>query len=205
LDELPTITHSVFEYEGGLSAKHVCVCGNPGEFRCRDCWKSPHCCLECLLVQHYRHPFHQPEKFNGQYYEQQEWADLGLVIGLEHDWEIATWCPHHHREAIPKRLTVVHINGMHTLLIHPCQCPHSPSFISQLCRHGLFPVTVADASRLGTVFTFQVLEDYQLHMLTLKTSAYDYCEALARRTNPVLPHTIPVCLELRCMMTTNRC
>ena len=65
-------------------------------------------------------------------------------------------------------LTIVDTTGIHQVQAHYCRCAESlclPDYI-QLLRNGLFPASIAQPR---TVFTFRVLDDYDL--LNLETKA----------------------------------
>ncbi|KAK7016791.1 hypothetical protein VNI00_018800 [Paramarasmius palmivorus] len=70
---------------------------------------------------------------------------------------------------------------------------HHLDDFEQLLQFSLFPATV---DRIETVVSFQLLDDFYLHTLTSKKAAFDYFDALQRKTNPVLPHQAQVFLRV---------
>jgi hypothetical protein len=59
----------------------------------------------------------------------------------------------------------------------------------QLIRAGLFPATM---DQPDTAFTFMVLNDFHVHTLALKKSAYDHFTALKKLTDNTFSHKTPV-------------
>ncbi|KAK7678330.1 hypothetical protein QCA50_018678 [Cerrena zonata] len=101
-----------------------------------------------------------------------------------------------HSQRYPKGLdslghqwvTIVDITGIHHLPTRVCTCnPITDTFV-QFLRLGLFPVT---HERPQTVFTFRVLEDYDLNNLQTKSSAQGYYSKLKRLTDDCFPHLVP--------------
>lgn len=90
--------------------------------------------------------------------------------------------------------TLVDQNGIHDTKVYFCQCPYSHGTknrrLELLMQSRIFPSTAARAS-VG--FTFEVMADFHVHTLTSKKSAYDYMDALQRKTNAAFPHDIKVC------------
>lgn len=85
-------------------------------------------------------------------------------------------------------VTIVDITGVHHLPTRVCTCdPAVPTF-RQFLRVGLYPVT---QDRPQTVFTFRVLNDYDVNNLESKSSAQRYYSKLKRLTDNAFPHLIP--------------
>lgn len=86
-------------------------------------------------------------------------------------------------------LTIVDITGVHHLPMHSCTCTHpsEPTFV-QLLRLSLYPCTT---ERPRTVFTFRLLEDFDLENLETKASAQSFYSKLRRITNNVSPQSVP--------------
>ena len=77
-------------------------------------------------------------------------------------------------------LTVIHINGVHTVRVKWCDCEFfsdkKPRRV-QLLRVGWFPAT---QERPSTAITFDILHFFQLLTIQSKVSFYDYYETLCR-------------------------
>ncbi|TDL22683.1 hypothetical protein BD410DRAFT_803124, partial [Rickenella mellea] len=112
-------------------------------------------------------------------------ASLGLILHLGHHGmpcdEIAT-------DRAPSTLIITHTNGIHESKVHWCACKGCPSRVSQLVRAGLFPATPENPE---SAFTIKLLEEFHLHTLTSKKSAYDFFKALYRLTNNAFPDDVP--------------
>jgi hypothetical protein len=48
-------------------------------------------------------------------------------------------------------------------------------------------------TRIRTVFTFQMLDDYDQDNIVCDTTAYQYFKKVHWLTAPSFPHTVPVC------------
>ncbi len=75
---------------------------------------------------------------------------------------------------------VIDIDGIHEVAIDYCGCQQSLAKVVQLLRARLFPSTVFDPK---TAATFRVLETFQMLSFTSKVSAFEFYQALARRTD----------------------
>ena len=86
-------------------------------------------------------------------------------------------------------LTIVDITGVHHLPMHACICVgcSDPVFV-QLLRLSLYPCTT---ERPRTVFTFRLLEDFDLENLETKASAQSFYTKLRRITNNISPQSVP--------------
>lgn len=87
-------------------------------------------------------------------------------------------------------IIVVDVSGVHVLRLRPCKCLLSDTvpLVDQLLSMGLYP---ASTKRTRTVFTFRVLDDYDLENLETKASAAKYYEKLKRLTSNAFPQTVP--------------
>ncbi|KIJ23839.1 hypothetical protein M422DRAFT_85668, partial [Sphaerobolus stellatus SS14] len=184
--ELDTLISGIFQHEAPTPHEIKCACGDMATHRCMDCWLQPRLCQSCLLQAHRSNPLHRISIWADNYFKKADLFSLGLVLGLAHEGSAV--CPNLKLGKEPRKVDVVHINGHHTIAIHYCQCPGAGDPILQLCRAGLFPATVKDPTRIGTVFTFAVLKEFQIHQLTSKKSAYDFCEGLVRHTDMQSPN-----------------
>ncbi|KAG2021211.1 hypothetical protein CC2G_006466 [Coprinopsis cinerea AmutBmut pab1-1] len=96
--------------------------------------------------------------------------------------------PQHGKDGYGQETVVVHVNGVHRLVIQPCVCPGGPPLDEQCLMAGLYPTTFKSVE---TVFTFEVLHDYSLAVLECCTSAGEYFSKLRRLTNPDFPDSVP--------------
>lgn len=102
---------------------------------------------------------------------------------MSHNLLVSGWRPG------AKLMVVVHTNGIHYLPVHVCRCPNSATEDIQLLQMRYYPSTY---KRIGTIFTFQLLDDYLLENLECQTSTYNYFQKLRRMTNKAIPQSIPV-------------
>jgi len=68
-------------------------------------------------------------------------------------------------------VTVVHVNGVHHLPVLTCDCRGSDQVSLDLAYQRFLPTTF---TKLSTMFTMAVLNDFRLANLKCKTSAYQY-------------------------------
>lgn len=85
-------------------------------------------------------------------------------------------------------VTIVDITGVHHLPVHFCKCDKFVARHIQLLRLGLYP---ASYDRPQTVFTFRVLDDFDLENLETKAAAQRYYTKLKRLTCNAFPQTVP--------------
>jgi len=81
------------------------------------------------------------------------------------------------------------VDGIHEVAIDYCGCQQSLPKTVQLLRARLFLSTVIDPK---TAATFHVLNMFQMLSFTSKISAYEFYQALARRTDNTGTSTPPV-------------
>jgi hypothetical protein len=87
-------------------------------------------------------------------------------------------------------VTMIDTSGIHRLVVRPCGCfSNADADDIQLLKMGFFP---SSFTRIRTVFTFQVLDDYRRDNLVCNTTAYQYFKKLRRVTSSAFPHTVPV-------------
>ena len=82
--------------------------------------------------------------------------------------------------AFNNNFVVIHTDGIHEVAIDYCGCQQSIPKTVQLLQARLFPSTVIDPK---TAATFEVLDTFQMLSFTSKVSAYEFYQALARRTD----------------------
>jgi len=86
-------------------------------------------------------------------------------------------------------ITVVHINGFHSLPVVWCACPeHLQDRELHLLDQHLYP---SSYDQIKTVFTFSCLDDHRYNYLECKTSNYQYHNKLRRWTCPKYPEAAP--------------
>lgn len=168
---------------------HPCACNasQPALYRCNECFARGPLCCNCIVVHHKHIPFHWIEKWDGSQFVKDTLSNLGLIISLGHD---SRRCPYAIWGPEPGRLlTIVHTNGMHRMRVVPCNCnsPAIPDAI-QFTSAGLFPATM-ELPR--TVFTFQVLKDFEVHNLAAKKTVQKQCVELQRLTREASPSAAP--------------
>lgn len=82
---------------------------------------------------------------------------------------------------------IVHTNGVHHLPLVTCGCRGPEEVFLDLANARFLPTSF---SRISTVFTTAVLDDFRLSNLECKVSAYQYWQRLSRLTSPVSPVTV---------------
>ncbi|ESK81138.1 hypothetical protein Moror_6006, partial [Moniliophthora roreri MCA 2997] len=86
-----------------------------------------------------------------------------------------------------KHITLLHTAGIFDILVNFCFCNGHPENFAQLLDLRMFPGSM---ERIGIAFTFELLDDFHLHTLTSKKTAFDYYNALQWKTNPMLPQKV---------------
>jgi len=135
------------------------------------------------------------QKWNGSYFEHVSLKSLGLRIRLGHLNGICS-LP---QPAFNDDFVVIHTNGIHEVAIDYCGCQQSIPKTIQLLRARLFPSTVIDPK---TAATFKVLDTFQMLSFTSKVSAYEFYQALARRTDNTGTSTPSVRFHVRRMSSS---
>ncbi|KZV60626.1 hypothetical protein PENSPDRAFT_549935, partial [Peniophora sp. CONT] len=151
-------------------------CGDAGspEYRCQEC-RGAELCRKCIVKWHRYSPLHIIERWNGDFYERVEGADLGIHIQLGH--RPGETCDFRNLRKVNDKFTVIHTNGVHRLRMYFCKCPrslHIPEYV-QLLRWRLWPATCVNPE---TVTTFEALDLFQRLSLIGKVNGYDFCRAL---------------------------
>jgi hypothetical protein len=183
-----------------------------------ECLGKPLFCTSCVVKSHKMLPFHRVRQWNGSFFEPSWLVRAGLVIwlghgGLECPSETGNVQPEaaHGEDALgmeieldmeenkihplgdsrrkESRLTVVDTTGVHMARVHWCNCGNSPPEDIQVLQLGLFP---ASFTEVRTVFTFRVLDDFNLDNLESKTPAMNYYNKIRRVTSPACPDGVPV-------------
>ncbi|GLB37210.1 hypothetical protein LshimejAT787_0402610 [Lyophyllum shimeji] len=76
---------------------------------------------------------------------------------------------------------IVHLNGVHYLPLLHCLCGGEERLHVDLSQARLIPTSF---TRIKTLFTCAVLDDYRLSNLEMKASAYQYWQKIVRITSP---------------------
>ncbi|EPS93353.1 hypothetical protein FOMPIDRAFT_1136340, partial [Fomitopsis schrenkii] len=174
----PDILEDILAAEAPPGEDLRCACGRArATTRCHDCVQGAFQCPDCLVQSHRLLPFHWVEESNGRCLDKRDLSELGLTLYLGHQGLPCTTLRPADR---PIMYTVTHTNGVHRVRIHECGCGAVHNTVSQLLRSRLFPATL---DRPESVFTFDLLRQWDLHFLTSKKSAYDFFEALYRLTD----------------------
>lgn len=109
--------------------------------------------------------------------------ELGLVIQLGH--RIGEPCAN----AQLRKLTVLDTNGLHTVAVRFCDCQLEHPHRRQLMRVRWWPATPSDPQ---TVFTFNLLREFQYQNLQGHITAYDFYQSLEFLTDGRLSVDTPV-------------
>ncbi|KAI9069929.1 hypothetical protein FKP32DRAFT_1537310, partial [Trametes sanguinea] len=130
--------------------------GGVADLRCQECLGGLLLCKPCMLNAHRRLPFHRVQVRHS--------ANDGRCISAA---------------STPMPLTVIHINGIHTVHVEFCDCIPVPRR-QLLLRLRLWPATAADPK---TCATFQLLRTFHLLNLQGKATAYDFYRSLELATD----------------------
>jgi hypothetical protein len=95
-------------------------------------------------------------------------CDLGMTICLGH---YTCRCPNAPLDSTGRPTVIVNTNGIHNARIIYCCCATASGEPFQLNSAGLFPATIDQPE---TTFTFAILDDFEVHALASKKSAYDH-------------------------------
>jgi hypothetical protein len=116
--------------------------------------------------------------------------DIGFILHLGHGGHP---CPANtHIDGPDITMCVVDTLGITHHRVHTCHCQDARPVHIQLLQMKLFPSTM---ERPQTVFTFSVLDRYQIISLEGKTSASNFYSQLRRLTDSCFPHLLPVCIS----------
>jgi CxC2 like cysteine cluster associated with KDZ transposases len=184
----------------------------PGTLRCKDCYSNHLFCQGCILKNHVMLPFHRLEHWQGGFFRDTSLHQQGYMMHLGHggapcpsvglqdmddgiileEEDIVEDTSHllGQWEVLESHIVVVvDCSGVHQRRISWCYCSGAPEKHIQLLRHRLFPATI---KRPSTVFTFNVLEYFQIDAVECKTAAFNFFSKLRRLTNSSVPGAVPV-------------
>ncbi|KIJ45388.1 hypothetical protein M422DRAFT_166915, partial [Sphaerobolus stellatus SS14] len=160
-------------------------CESQGVFECRECDGNGLWCQACTIELHQQHPCHRPHKWTGEHFMKISMESIGFVCHMDHGGKP---CPYMRDDTGPQKLTIVDINGVHTVTIGWCRCANAPSFFNQLLRRRILP---ASMKRPRTGFTFRVMRLFHLMNLIAHVTPWDFSSLLHRLTDNVDPTAIP--------------
>jgi hypothetical protein len=125
------------------------------------------------------------ESLYGSFLDQGKLDDADPAVGedLDEDDEFEDLPP-------PKGLVRVwHTNGAHYLPLAFCNCQGGMDHLNDMIAGKMFPAT---HTKIQTIFTTTLLDDFRAANLDCKTAAYNYYEKLRRLTCPVRPESVPM-------------
>ncbi|TFK58945.1 hypothetical protein BDN72DRAFT_781409 [Pluteus cervinus] len=169
----------------GLEDGATMVCGSCGEsdapayHRCESCFDFRFFCGKCIVRNHAANPLHWVQEWNGTFLFRRSLSDLGLKVQLGHP--IGEECP----SPLPVKggiLTILHINGVHSVRVNYCRCHRAKNRFIQLLRFRLFPATVISPQ---TAASFELLNFFQLLGFMSKASGFELFQTLTRLTSNI--------------------
>lgn len=176
------IQATILEREFSSTVNGTCSCGpSPALYRCLECFFSIPSCRQCITTSHIHSPFHHIQCWTGTHFKRTSLSSLGLFLHLGH---ASLCCPNVLPGSIGRTMTIVHTNGVHSMVITFCHCAGAEEEPIQLVASGLFPATIKCPA---TVITFAVLKEFHIHTTASKKSAFDYVRALEMLTDNVFP------------------
>ncbi|KAJ7686283.1 hypothetical protein B0H17DRAFT_940549 [Mycena rosella] len=155
-----------------------CDCGTAlCEVMCRDCTQYRGACRACFVKDHKYNYFHWAEVWDAElgFYRRHDMSLIAPPLAVGHGSERCDQVPED-TPGLP--FTITHTNGVHRTLIH--RCGHKTDPVEPLMKSQLFPATF---DKPATAYTFQVMQNFHIHNLESKQSAYDYCGSLMRLTD----------------------
>ena len=172
----PTKIHLFIAVKTVLSGSLYVACAACQPTCCTRCmWSRFFFCDAALLCLSYFFFQH----WNKTFFERTSLKDLGLRVQLGHP--IGSTCTNPRANA--KSFFILHINGVHEVTVNFCDCDKKSdtgNWRVQCLRREWFPATQKNPE---TCFTFRVMEHFHLQTLQAKTTAHDYCIALAKLTD----------------------
>ncbi|KAG2127943.1 hypothetical protein DEU56DRAFT_872715 [Suillus clintonianus] len=166
------------EGKGNLRNAPCSGCGDLSpNYRCEDCFGVNLQCSSCIKTAHQLHPLHRLQKWNGMFFERVTLKALGLRIQLGH--APGQVCPKP-RRAFNDDFVVMDSHAIHEVSLDFCGCSNAVAHVQQLLRISWFPSTTANPK---TAATFRLLEEFHILSFESKVSAYEFYNALTRRTN----------------------
>ncbi|KAF9541334.1 hypothetical protein CPC08DRAFT_650609 [Agrocybe pediades] len=175
--------HYLLQREYHPSVEEPCPCGR-GErlVGCSECLGHDIVCKECFIAKHATMPTHWARVWQkaARFFTKCDISTLrpgGYAIPLGHNGER---CPSSFNLEDDTGIILVDHNGVHQTRVHYCTCNGIPNRIKQLIAAGLFPATMRNPR---TAFTLTVLQQFHIHHLESKESAFDFIGSLRRLTD----------------------
>ena len=145
---------------------HCVVCGSSeAQFRCQDCYGPHWWCKPCLIKSHAHHPFHRPQRWKDESFENVSLCDMGYTFVLGHS-TAGSRCPEDDDLFGDRKMILIHVNGIFEHCVRFCRCKSAISEHEQLFGHRLFS---SSFERPVTAFTLDVLEYYGIDAMECKT------------------------------------
>jgi CxC2 like cysteine cluster associated with KDZ transposases len=190
---MPHLLDLILDHSFDAAVGENCHCGTPGAkrtTRCHDCFFFLPSCSKCFILSHINLPSHWADVWNENkgFFVRHDVATLEPDIASINLGHNGLPCPSKHASNL--LFCLIATNGIHNTKIRFCFCQGSPNRTEQLMRARLFPATVTQPVM---AFTFQVLQQFHLHHLESKESAYDFIGALRRLTDNAFPQRVSVC------------
>ncbi len=180
------VTYLSNNYDAHVCSICPCNSSSMAEYQCKSSYLRPPSCSKCMVVTHWHLPFHRIEQWNGRYFQRTSLQNLGLIFYLGHSGDP---CPNQLLNTIWK-LTIVDVNGYHEANFKFCFCRNAElDEAKQLFCHLLFPATIKHPE---TVFTTEVLDNFDVHHSTSMKLAESFCAALQKMSAPELPDEVSV-------------
>ena len=113
----------------------------------------------------------------GLYWVQQLLKELGLIIQLGHFPGELCYLS---KTPYVDDFMIIDSNGIHSVVLWFCGCETADSYLQQLLRYCLFPVTM---NKPKTAATFSVLEEFHLLSFESKVFIHHYYSTLTCHNN----------------------
>jgi len=193
LPDMSSVSHISDQYYEQLVSSHskqgTSTCSNLNckhhpdgpLYLCSTCFGNKPYCQHCIKEQHQSLPFHRILVWDDTCccYISANWTDLNMAWTLVHkDGKQCT------SEGRVRRLQVLHVNGMHILPYHVCNCfiggeKRASASPLQLLANNLFPATSLSPT---SSFSFEVMELFDSLNLNGFINIKQFCDSLIELT-----------------------
>lgn len=158
--------------------------------KCKDdgCFQYSTTCVSCFIRSHHYLPFHWAlvwDPIRG-FWNKFDYSALSEDTAIQLGHKGKDTCP---SPRSPVIFYITHVNGIHTTRVRFCGCRGSLDRVGQLMAANLFPATTDEPQ---SAFSFALLQDFHMHNLQSKCSAFDYILSLRRLTDDVKTDSVPV-------------
>ncbi|KAF9017036.1 hypothetical protein BDZ89DRAFT_961437 [Hymenopellis radicata] len=146
-------------------------------YRCTSCGEFLEC-SSCSLARHKQSPVHSIRVWRNFTWERTSLTEMGLVFQLGHQGA-ACRVP----DAVERRMTVLHLNGVHTVAFRYCGCAVSDRehHWQQLMRCGWYPATTRTPA---TCATMELLSFFRRLKTEATVNVRDFTTVLEAESNP---------------------